>query len=76
VARVSLGARRRVGDHAPNALTLDLDADTISLFGVRYSLAMFRTLSIAMKGRRFEVVARSDDGVLTLKDLPLEMDRG
>ena len=54
-------------------IAFDLDADTVTLYGKRYSLMMFRTLALAVVGRRFEIVARNDD-VLTLKDLPLEMD--
>jgi hypothetical protein len=58
----------------PDEFAIDLDGDTILLFGTRYSLSLFRTLGLARIGRRFEIVARDKDGVLTLRDLPLEID--
>jgi hypothetical protein len=49
-----------------------VDGDVVTIYGVRYSLALFSTLGFGPIGSRVELVAR-DDGVLTLRSLPSEL---
>jgi hypothetical protein len=43
--------------------------DTITLFDMRYSLGLFRTMAFGPIGSKFEIMSR-DDGTVTLRTLP------
>lgn len=48
-----------------DTIAIDLSADTIRIFGMRYSLGLFRTLAFGAIGGVFRIVNRAD-GVVTL----------
>ncbi len=53
--------------HQPITVTVDIDADTITVFGIRYSLALFRLLGFAPLGTTFRILDRPDGTVTLLR---------
>jgi hypothetical protein len=51
-------------------IAIDLASDTIRLYGIRYSLGVFRQLAFGPVGTVL-CVARRDDETLTLKEVKL-----
>jgi hypothetical protein len=53
-------------------IAIDITSDTIRLYGVRYSLALFRTLGVAsVGGAAFRIVHREGE-MLTLETISEE----
>jgi hypothetical protein len=50
-------------------VSLDIERDVITLYGVNYSLQLFHSLAFLPIGTVVEIVARKD-GTLTLKEPP------
>lgn len=45
-------------------ITIDLNNDTVRLFGVTYSLDLFRTLALGPIGSAFRIKQREDEVVI------------
>lgn len=63
-------------NYAPNGspdcpFNIDYDAWIMTLFGIRYSIDLFKHMGAASIGSKFEIVGRSD-GVVTLKSIDLD----
>jgi len=52
-------------------IKIDDSGDVIELFGIRYAGEVFRRLYLATPHMSFEVI-EVKDGVITLKDIPVE----
>ena len=52
-------------------IAIDVVNETIRLFGVSYTLDMFRLLAFGEVGTRFRLMAR-EDGIITLLVIPPE----
>jgi hypothetical protein len=49
-------------------IAIDIASDTIRLYGLRYSLGLFRTLGVAAVGAAFRIVHREGE-TLTLETI-------
>jgi hypothetical protein len=48
-------------------ITIDTRADTIEIFGTKYTLELFRTMAFGQIGTLFEIIERKSDGLISVR---------